>query len=76
MDETENGLEVLDVPLKDVVAGDWAWHVDGLDPRMVTRVEVGGVWLNILGEEMGPFPADNYDFTRLEIRQRGKNGTD
>jgi hypothetical protein len=47
-----------------------AWHVDGYDPREVTKVEcIDGewfVWLWLLAAEAGPFPADNYTFTRKE----------
>ena len=53
--------------------GDWAEHVRGLDPRQVTRVELGEsslsprgvVWLDLLGAEIGPFPVENYTFTRV-----------
>lgn len=46
---------------------DVADHVSGnLDPRRVSRVKDGQVWLWLwLGSgEIGPFPAENYTFTR------------
>lgn len=45
--------------------GDWADHVSGdLDPREVARVEGDSVWLLIFGNEIGPFPRDNYTYIR------------
>jgi hypothetical protein len=48
--------------------GMWADHVSGeLDPREVTRDEDGMVWLRGIstsGDDMGPFPAENYNFTK------------
>lgn len=51
--------------------GDLAWHVDGHDPRRVTKFEQGedGEWyvyLWLLTASAGPFPAENYTFTREE----------
>lgn len=49
--------------------GDLAWHVDGLDPREVTKVEGSGrnkaIWIRLIGPEpLGPLPAANYTFTK------------
>lgn len=42
--------------------GDWADHKSGqLDPREVTRVEADGIYLDLGGSEIGPFPAENYE---------------
>ena len=41
--------------------GDLAEHKDGMDPRTVLRVEGEQIWLDIMGSEAGPFPAENYD---------------
>lgn len=56
--------------------GDLAYHISGLDPREVTRVEKAedghyDVWLDILGTESGPFSADQYTF---EPMQEGTDG--
>lgn len=54
----------------EVIAGDWAWHRSGLDPRLVRRVvpaaggEPAKVWLDLAGAEMGPFRKDCYTYTR------------
>jgi len=56
-------------------SGDWAEHVQGLDPRQVTRVELGEsslsprgvIWLDLRGVEIGPFPVENYTFKRASI---------
>jgi len=59
-----DGEDGPDVPQ----VGDLAYHVTrDLDPREVTRVVrlASGaymVWLDIMGEETGPFPADQYTF--------------
>lgn len=48
--------------------GDWAAHkYRDLDSRQVTRVDPGDpsmIYLDILGEESGPFFADNYVYHR------------
>ena len=45
--------------------GMWADHVSGqLDPRKVTRDDGDTVWLDILGSESGPFPANNYTYLK------------
>lgn len=46
--------------------GDLAWHKDGLDPREVTWVSESGehVLLDFWGHEVGPFPVQNYEFTK------------
>ncbi len=41
-----------------------AWHKTmGLDPRPVTRVEGDQIWIDIIGTEGGPYPADHYTYT-------------
>lgn len=55
----------VDVP----AVGDIAEHVDGLDPREVTKVEAYpdgtfGVYIYLLASPAGPFPAENYRFSR------------
>lgn len=56
---------MVDVELHEVQPGDWADHVSrGLDPRQVTRVNGGSVWLQLGTGEMGPFPLTNYTYTR------------
>lgn len=45
--------------------GMWADHASGtLDPRQVTRDDGDTIWLDILGKESGPYPADNYTYTK------------
>ena len=44
--------------------GDLANHINGLDGRIVTRVEGQWIFLDILGTESGPFMLRNYQFQR------------
>lgn len=58
------------VPIDGPVVGAWADHkTKDLDPRVVTRVGNGEaiVWLDIMGSEQGPFPADNYSYCYVEV---------
>lgn len=57
------------VEREDVKPGDWALHVGKhLDAREVTKVRhiTGEVWLFLLTTETGPFPLENYTYTRPE----------
>ena len=64
----DSNQDAPDVPQ----VGDLAYHVTrDLDPREVTKVEQNSrgqwfVWLDILGKETGPLPADQYTFDREE----------
>lgn len=65
----ETYMSTNKVPWNQVRPGDFADHVSReLDPRRVTRVDRprGLVWLDLLGEECGPFPARNYDYSRFD----------
>jgi hypothetical protein len=43
--------------------GMWAEHVNGqLDPRLVVRDEGYVIWIDILGREVGPLPAEHYTY--------------
>lgn len=58
--------KAIRIPPKAVLPGDLADHVSGvLDPREVVRVDGSYVYLDILGQTCGPFPKDNYTFTRM-----------
>ena len=58
-------MTTIKVPAKAVLPGDWADHVSGvLDPREVVRADGSYVYLDILGQTCGPFPKENYTFTR------------
>ena len=57
------------INVKRVRPGDTALHYLGLDGREVSRTEqdmngVWYVWLWIGQRQVGPFPAENYDFIR------------
>ena len=53
------------IDVSDPRPGDLATHLhQELDPRRVTRVEGDQVYLFLLVEEAGPFPAANYRFSR------------
>lgn len=65
--------------MSEVQPGDWAWRVNpDLDPREVTRIEPfvfdpvpgnpegSGVWIHLLTGSAGPFPAENYTYTRRD----------
>ena len=57
------------INVKRVRPGDTALHYLGLDGRDVSRTEqdpdgVWYVWLWIGQRQVGPFPAENYDFIR------------
>ena len=59
-------IKFIRIPPKAVLPGDLADHVSGeLDPRKVVRVDGIYVYLDILGQTCGPFPKDNYTFTRM-----------
>ena len=65
MEEPAN-TKVIRIPPKAVLPGDSADHVSGeLDPREVVRVDGRYVYLDILGQTCGPFPKENYTFTRM-----------
>lgn len=65
MEEPAN-IKVIRIPRLAVLPGDLADHVSGeLDPREVVRVDGNYVYLDILGQTCGPFPKDNYTFTRM-----------
>lgn len=49
-----------------VLQGDIASHkFQDLDPRPVSRVEDGQIWLSIGESEIGPYPAENYRIKRF-----------
>lgn len=65
VDETEDA-KIIRVPSKAVLPGDLADHISGeLDPREVVRVDGRYVYLDIFGQTYGPFPKENYTFTRM-----------
>ena len=65
-EEEPANTKVIRIPPKAVLPGDMADHVSGgLDPREVVRVDGSYVYLDILGQTCGPFPKDNYTFTRM-----------
>ena len=44
--------------------GDLAWHKDGYDPRIVTRVTQRSIYIRIGSQvDIGPCPRSNYHFT-------------
>ncbi len=58
-----------DVPAEQARPGDMATHKRGnLDPRPVVAVGVystrDSIWLDLLGQESGPFPRANYTYRR------------
>ena len=64
--EEPANTKVIRIPSKAVLPGDLADHVSGeLDPREVVRVDGSYVYLDILGQTCGPFPKENYTFTRM-----------
>ena len=65
MEEPAN-TKVIRIPQKAVLPGDLADHISGeLDPREVVRVDGRYVYLDIFGQTYGPFPKENYTFTRM-----------
>lgn len=64
-DLPEVPTEWVTVPEFYVRPGDWADHRSRtLDPRQVTQIEGGQVWLDLLLGPSGPYPARNYTYER------------
>ena len=59
-------IKYIRIPPRAVLPGDSADHISGqLDPRKVVRTDDNFVYLDILGQTCGPFPKENYTFTRM-----------